>query len=271
MNNEHNIRDLDLLYFDSSKLLNEIMTNSLDQDILNAIVAGISKIEECWQGEDANAQLHKIVSIYNSLVEVRNYIGNTSVFLSTLASSYREAQISNGAALDNFTLLQYTEMNKMEENIHKSSTVYISNDLLDVCTLFNEIAGKISKLNTSIHDTSESIFSNWIIGDDNRNYAIDLFKMISTNLTNVEEQLSEMSGVIQKAVQNYKASLSKVSSIPSLSSMNQKTEMQTSVVEEHEMISHIENNLKENRTVSADFNNQLIEEVKKVLVKEGIL
>ena len=115
MDNSHNIKNLDLLYLDAKKLVNEIVTDKIDEKLLLNIDKTTEELKEQWHGKDGIVQINKMIEIRNILIDNRDIIGNIGVYISMLAKNYRDAQNINGVILTTCVPLTYTKLAKTDE------------------------------------------------------------------------------------------------------------------------------------------------------------
>ena len=272
MNSNHDIKDLDLLYEDAKKLVNVIVTDQIDGVILKDINGIIVNMGENWHGQDAATQINKLIDVNNMIIDNRDILGNIGSYISMLAKNYRDAQNSNSTLLPSFTQLEYKKIMKSKPVIDNSSEVYMSNELSNNITILNNIVNSIEDINNSVIVTKDSIFNNWIQEDENRNYALKMLEQFSENSKTITKNINDVIKNINNSIDNYNLSKNKVSSMPSLASMfaSEETTKEYSP-EEVKVLDSIEKNFDSNKKVTNDFNNALVEEMKKDLKSKGIL
>lgn len=273
MDNNHNIKDLDLLYLDAKKLVDDIALDGIDENILAIFDKIVDDLVEQWRGYDAVVQINKLIEARNLLIDNRDIVGNIGVFISTLAKNYRDAQNVNGVILPSFIQLTISKVDKIEKINNGSQEVYVNGNIRNTITNLNNIVSPLDELNGLVNKISVSIFDNWIQDDENRNYAIKMFKKYSENSVKITNIINEFIKCINKSIDNYNASKNAINSMPSLESMfasSQITEKQYSP-EEKKMLNHIDKNIDNYKKINDKFNDVLVNEVKKELVNKGII
>ena len=268
MNNEHSIKDLDLLYSDAKRLVNEVVNESIDGDILKYISSIIEDFNKYWRGEDATIQVNNLIDIKNKIIENRNIIGNIGEYISMLVINYRDAQNSNGIVLPSFPTLSFNKLEEIE-NISTSTTeIFMNNEINNVTSTLNNIINTIEELNTSLESTKTSIFNNWVQEDENRIYASKMFTKVNTNNTNIINGINDVINNINTSIENYKNTTNKISSMPTLESMIEDKPI-TNNIEQSEVIKSIETNIQKNKELNTTFKNRVYEELKKELIDKG--
>ena len=273
MNNNHNIINLDSLYEDAKKLVNEIIVEKLDGNVLAKLDKIIDNLVEEWHGEDATVQINKLIGARNTLVDNRDIIGNIGVYISMLAKNYRDSQNVNGVVLPSFTQLTYSKIKKRDKITNVNQGVYMDSDIRNTVSSLNSIISSLEELNTVVNQIRNAIFDNWIQEDENRNYALKMFGNYNDNSITTTNIINEFIKCINKSIDSYNASKNKINSMPSLESMfasNQTTEKQYSP-EEKQMLNYIDRNIDSYKKISDKFNDILVNEVKKDLVSKGII
>ena len=94
----HKVNSVQSLYDDSVSLYNGVV-NGTAVNLINDLNQGIENLKNTWQGKDAGVQIQNVVNVHNSLVGIRNALGQIAVDCSKIASNYREIQNANGAGL----------------------------------------------------------------------------------------------------------------------------------------------------------------------------
>ena len=274
MDNGHNIKDLNLLYIDAEKLINDIVLERIDKNILSIFDKTIDNLIEQWHGKDAFVQINKLIDARNTFIDNRDIIGNIGVFISILVKNYRDAQNANGVILPSFVQLSYSKVKKIDKIDNNSQEVYMDGSIESTITPLNTIIGSLEELNELVNKTMNSIFDNWIQNDENRNYALKMFEKFSEFSVNVTDIINEFIKCINKSIDNYNSSKNNINSIPSLESMfassSQITNMQNSS-EEKKILNSIDKNINSYKKLSDKFNDVLVNEVKKDLISKGII
>ena len=280
MNNNHDIKDLDLLYEDAKKLINEIVTEKFDGDVIKSITSAMDSIANTWRGPDALVQTNSLIDVKNLLIDNREIVGNIGVYISMLAKNYRDAQNANAMILPAFIQLEYEKLEHMQNVSGNSTEVYMNNDALNTVTILNNTITSIEELNSLVTTIKGSIFNNWGQEDDNHAYAVKLFEEYSNNMVNIVAKITDVIGCINRAVENYNVSINNVSvgaasgGMPTLASMfeakNDKV-MKEYTPEEKKILGYIEENFASNKKITTDFNQALVNEVKKDLISKGVL
>ncbi len=274
MNNNHDIKDLDLLYLDANKLLNEIVDERIDKIILKRIEETINDLKDCWHGNDAIKEINKLIEVKNLLIDNRDIAGNIGVYIALLAKNYRDAQNANGNVLPSLNQLNYVKISKSETIDASSSELFMSDDIGSVVTSLTSLLSDIEELNETMLIRKNSILDNWIQDDDNRNFAVKMFKKFYDNTDSICKKINDIIKCTNTSIENYNASKNKVdNTMPSLESMfisnNSKVNEYTN--EEKVVLKSIEKRLDNNKNISDKFNNILYSEVKKDLQNRGII
>ena len=274
MNNNHNIKDLDLLYNDAKKLINEIAVEKLDGIIIKNITSVVTDLEEYWHGPDAIIQINRLISIKNSLIDNYDTIGNIGVYISMLVKNYRDAQNANSTILPSFLKLDYKKLVKSQTVNSNSSEVFMNNNISNTVNSLNKLVANIEDLNNSVNTIKEAILNNWLQDDENRNYALKMFDDFSNNLVSIIKEINDIVKCINTSIENYNASANKIDSMPSLASMinsNTSSPVKEYTKEEQQVLDSIKKNFEFNKTVNDSFNHILFNEVKKDLEDKGVL
>ncbi len=270
MNNKHNIQDLDLLYADAKKLIDEVVLERIDGDILINIDEVINDMDEKWHGVDANLQINKLIDVKNMILDNRDIVGNIAVYLSQLVKGYRDAQNANANILPSFSVLNFTKIAKSLKVENNSTEIYMSDDIANECTVLNNLTTSIEEVNGLVNKISNAIFINWIQEEENRTYAIKMFEKFSKNSVDINKQINDIIRAINKSYDSYNFTVSKVDTTPSLEAMfTESSEEYTE--EEKTVLSSIEKNFNDNKAITDNFNMTLVDEIKKDLRSKGII
>lgn len=272
MNNNHNIRDLDMLYSDAKRLISEIITDKIDAVVLKNIGDVINNINDYWRGQDANIQINKLIDVEGLLIDNRDILGNIAVYISMLVKGYRDAQNMNTVILPSFPLLDFNKLTKRQKINGTSSEVYMNNNLLNIIASLNQTELKVEEINNIVTTIKSSILDNWIQEDANRDYAIKMFDKFSEDSITIINQLKEIIDCINTSMDKYNSSFAGATVMPSLESMFDNTDIVSKqyTVEQQQTLDSIEKNFENNKIVSDAFNSTLIEEVKNDLIDKGI-
>lgn len=270
MNNKHDIRDLDLLYEDAKKLINEFVSDKIDGNILKTIDKSINDIKECWHGQDSIIQINKLIDVKNLLIDNRDILGNIGVYISMLVKNYRDAQNINSAILPTLTQLTYTKMNKVERIKSNSFEVYMNSSISNVVNNLNSFTTSLREFDDNVAKVKNSITNNWLEENENKNYAIKMFSKFSLNLTNIINNVKEIIKCINTSIDNYNFSVDN-NSMPSLESMFSVVKNKDKSTEEKRILDSIEKNFQNNKQMSNKFNEIIVNEVKKDLISKGII
>ncbi len=267
--NSHNVKDLDLLYANAKEVINDIVSEKIDGDALKTIDTAINSLNEHWRGQDAVSIINNLIDIKNLLIDNRDIIGNIGVYLSMVAKKYRDAQNSNSAILPTLAQLNYSKISKSEKMSNNSPEIYMSNDVASAITTLNSFVIALKEINSLVLKSKDSIFDNWIQEDENRNYALKMFDGFSNNTMNIIKKTSDVIKNINTSIDNYNSSLG---SIPSLESLvNASEEKREYTDNEVKVLNSIEKNFEKNKKLTDDFNNMLMDEVRKDLIDKGII
>ena len=270
MNNKHDIKDLDLLYEDAKKLVNEFVNDKIDGSILKTIDKAINDIKECWHGQDAIIQINKLIDVKNLIIDNRDILGNIGVYISMLVKNYRDAQNINSVILPTLTQLTYTKMNKIERIKSNSFEVYMNSSVNNTVTDLNTFTTILREFDDSVLKVKNSITNNWLEENENKNYALKMFSKFSENLTTIINNIKEIVKCINTSIDNYNFSVDK-NTMPSLESMFSVVKSKDKSFEEKKVLDRIESNLKTNKQISDKFNEIIVNEVKKDLTSKGII
>ena len=274
MNSKHNVNNLDLLYADAKRLINDVVVSKIDEDVLKSFNDIISNIDEYWRVQDAIIQVNKLIDMNNLLIDNRDIVGNIGVYISMLAKGYRDVQNSNSVILPSFTQLEYKKINKTQILNTNSSEIFMSNNISNVVTILNNSLASLEDINASVLEIKNSIISNWVQEDENRNYALKMFDKFFENITSIIKNINEIISCINTSIDSYNSTLNNATSMPSLESMfntNDNNLVREYTVEEQNVLDNIEKNFDSNKELTTNFNNILISEVKKDLVNKGII
>ena len=276
MDNDHNIKDLNLLYSDSNKLINEIVVDNYDNNILKSTNEVLTKINEDWHGKDATMQINNLIDAKNLMIDNREIVGNIGVYISSLVKTYRDAQNSNGQILPAFKELTFNRISKSEKTNNTTTEIFMNKDITNTISIINNIANDIEELNNSISQIKESIFNNWLEEDENRNYALRMFEKYTINSNNIVKIIDDISKNIRNAIDNYNNINKLVASNGSLESMfeNKTKSVEAKEVlttEEQKVVESVNNTLEKNRQINKEFKESVIEAVKKDLKDKGII
>lgn len=268
--NNHNVKDLDLLYADAKEAINCIVSEKIDGIALKDIDNAINNLEEHWHGQDAVNQINNLIGIKNLLISNRDIIGNIGIYLSMVAKRYRDAQNSNSALLPSLPQLNYSKISKSEKISNTSAEIYMSNDISNTITILNNFIIALKEINSLVSKSKDSIFDNWIQDDENRNYALTMFDNFTNNSADIIKKTNETIKNINTSIDNYNSS---VSAIPSLESIfNDSTDNNEEYSDnEIKVLNSIEKNFENNKKITDNFNNILIDEVRKDLIDKGII
>ena len=276
MDNDHNIKDLNLLYSDSNKLINEIVVDNYDNNILKSTNEVLTKINEDWHGKDATMQINNLIDAKNLMIDNREIVGNIGVYISSLVKTYRDEQNSNGQILPAFKELTFNRISKSEKTNNTTTEIFMNKDITNTISIINNIANDIEELNNSISQIKESIFNNWLEEDENRNYALRMFEKYTINSNNIVKIIDDISKNIRNAIDNYNNINKLVASNGSLESMfeNKTKSVEAKEVlttEEQKVVESVNNTLEKNRQINKEFKESVIEAVKKDLKDKGII
>ena len=276
MDNDHNIKDLNLLYSDSNKLINEIVVDNYDNNILKNTNEVLTKINEDWHGKDATMQINNLIDAKNLMIDNREIVGNIGVYISSLVKTYRDEQNSNGQILPAFKELTFNRISKSEKTNNTTTEIFMNKDITNTISIINNIANDIEELNNSISQIKESIFNNWLEEDENRNYALRMFEKYTINSNNIVKIIDDISKNIRNAIDNYNNINKLVASNGSLESMfeNKTKSVEAKEVlttEEQKVVESVNNTLEKNRQINKEFKESVIEAVKKDLKDKGII
>ena len=274
MDNSHNIKNLDLLYLDAKKLVNEIVTDKIDEKLLLNIDKTTEELKEQWHGKDGIVQINKMIEIRNILIDNRDIIGNIGVYISMLAKNYRDAQNINGVILPTCVPLTYTKLAKTDEINSNSQEIYMDKNIKNTITNLNNIISSIEELNELVSKTRNSIFDNWLEENEHRAFALKKFEKYFENSSNMVNTINNIIKCINKSIDSYDSSKNAISSMPSLETMFENNNQAINNIpteEQVQLLNSINKNIDDYTKLSDKFNDVLVNEVKKDLISKGII
>ena len=91
----HKVNSVANLHADATALYNNVVAGGADTSadaIIANLAAGITTLQNCWEGKDAGVQIENLVLVHNAMVEIRNVLGSLASDASKIAANYREIQ-----------------------------------------------------------------------------------------------------------------------------------------------------------------------------------
>ena len=176
----HKVNSVQSLYDDSVSLYNGVV-NGTAVNLINDLNQGIENLKNTWQGKDAGVQIQNVVNVHNSLVGIRNALGQIAVDCSNIACKAMS------------TLAAYSD-----DRDTVSITAEANNGKAKIDNAVNTIDEFISKARNSY----DAIMNNWTAGSG-RDNAISVFEQFFNTANQYKQTLSEVSQSIATAIQNY--------------------------------------------------------------------
>ena len=150
----------------------------------------------------------------------------------------------------------------------------ISNDIFKELKInYTNYNSSLENVNNSVSTIKNSILDNWIQQDENRAYALKMFDKFEENIKDILKCINDISKSISISIDSYNKSVSKVNAIPSLASMfeEETTTQKEYTVEQQQVLTSIEKNFDDNKSLNDRFNDTLVSEVKSDLKNKGII
>lgn len=201
----HRINNVTDLFDDSKRLYEELIVSSSDSSadgILGHLKEAVEALKTSWEGKDAGKQINNIITVYNSIVEVRNKLSRLAANCSEIASGYREIQNNNGGSLPALQRIDVAELNTMSEYSDLRDTINIT----EGANKGKELIDTANSGFDSFLDESRKIFNkimdNWAVGPGKQE-AEDSFEQFLSVSNRYKEILSNASLEITNALKSY--------------------------------------------------------------------
>lgn len=201
----HKVNSVQTLYDDANSLYNNLVVGGNDTSadtIINNLYEGINTLKNSWEGKDAGVQIQNLVVVHNAMVGIRNVLAKLASDSSSVASNYREIQNANGAGLEMLGKIYADTKTIMGDYSDVRDTVSITPDAnvgkQRVDAANNGIDGFVSEVTRYYN----AIMDNWTVGTG-RDNAREAFELFLAKAGQYKQTLSEVSGSITTALQNY--------------------------------------------------------------------
>lgn len=201
----HKINSVQMLYEDASKLYNSNVIGEGDfsaDSILSCISTSIDILKANWEGKDAGTQIQNVISIYNSMVNVRNSLAALASEASKVAEKYRQIQNANGAGFDDFEIIQFEVKTRMEDYVDNRDTININQQVLLAKTRLEKANDSVDSFLEETKRYYAEIMDNWVSGPG-REIAQDKFDEFIVNSQNYKDLLTQVCLKISEALNNY--------------------------------------------------------------------
>ena len=201
----HRITNVTDLFDDSKRLYEELIISSNDSSadgILSHLKEAVEALKTSWEGKDAGKQINNVITVYNSIVEIRNKLSRLASNCTEIAARYREIQNSNGGSLPALKRIDVAEINPMGEYSDLRDTINIS----DGANKGKELIDTANSGFDSFLDESRKIFNkimdNWVVGPGKQE-AEDSFEQFLSVSNRYKEILTNASLEITNAIKSY--------------------------------------------------------------------
>jgi len=202
---DHKINSVQMLHDDALKLYNNVVIGDGDfsaDTILNSILSAINILKSNWEGKDAGIQIQNIITVYNSMIEIRNSLANLAVESSSVASKYRQIQNMNGAGFDEFEVITADNKPIIEVYNDTRDTVNINNEVTNAKTRLEKANDSIDGFVSEVKSSYEEIMDNWVMGPG-RDVAQEKFELLIVNSQSYKDKITEVCLKIATALNNY--------------------------------------------------------------------
>lgn len=201
----HSVTNVQNLYDDARRLYDAYVVGSdaSADKVLYNLGEAIENLKEYWKGVDAGVQINSLVSVYNSMVSVRNVLAELAVESTKIASYYREIQRSNsGNKLEALSELSFESKGTMGEYTDNADTISIVPEAAQGRVLVNDSKNVLESFKNGVEGLLEDILDNWTAGAG-RDNAVSTFGQFKTDVASYQEILSKVSTSITTALENY--------------------------------------------------------------------
>lgn len=201
----HKVNSVANLHADATALYNNVVAGGADTSadaIIANLAAGITTLQNCWEGKDAGVQINNIVTVFNGMIDIRNALVSLASDSSKIASNYREIQKSNGAQLDTLTPLAAEERTRLPEYSDTRDTINITPQANEGKAKVDAANGAMDAFISNVKMYYEKIMQNWTAGTG-RDKAQNAFNSFISKSNVYKETLNSVSTSITNAVQNY--------------------------------------------------------------------
>lgn len=265
--NNNNINNIDLLYEDAKRLINEIVLERIDNNISKELRKLIEDFNNYWIGQDATSTINNLIELENKIIDTRDIIGNIGVDLSYIVKNIRDQENLEEIKLPPFQLLSFKHIDKLDTVFTSTTEIYMSEEINNINSILNNISINIDELNLSIETIKTSILTN--ILDDNKISIDNNFKKVLLNINNIETSINEINNKIINSIENYKSINNKFNNITTKPISN-NIETNTYSIKEKEVLNAIKNNIETNKEINKEFTDKVYSKLKEKLSKEGI-
>lgn len=201
----HRVTSVQDLHTSAVNLYNESVVGGGEasaDSILNNLNLGIENLKANWKGKDAGYRIQEVISVHNAMVSVRNALAELAVESSKVAHMYREIQNSNGAGLDDLSLLSFEAKTFLSEYSDTADTIDINAEVNTGKNYIDNANSSIDTFLSNVRTKYTEIMDNWTEGPG-RDTATEAFQTFMNNVGNYKQVLSDASNNITVALQNY--------------------------------------------------------------------
>lgn len=201
----HKVNSVANLHADAKALFDNDVVGSGDfsaDTIIFNLAEGIRILKDTWKGKDAGVQIENVIVVHNAMVGIRNVLAELCVSSSKIAANYRDIQNSNGAGLEQLTVLNYTEKTRLEDYSDNRDTVDIVPGAKEGKTRIDNANNNLPTFIEEVKKYYGAIMDNWTVGTGREN-AQQAFNEFLSKSKSYEETLNSVSASIATALENY--------------------------------------------------------------------
>ncbi|MBR4694145.1 MAG: hypothetical protein IKP07_04975 [Bacilli bacterium] len=200
----HKVDRVQDLYNSSEELYNNVVIKGdcSAENMLEDLGNAITNLKTYWHGADAGLNIQKVITIYNSLVEVRNALASLACDSSGVAELYRNIQIANGVNMPEIQRLHYSDKGKIEDYTDNKDTIDISPEAEQGKNNIEAVVNSMDTFITNVNTKYNEIMDNWTQGTG-RNNADQAFTEFLNKAAEYKKTLTGVSDTIANALKNY--------------------------------------------------------------------
>lgn len=200
----HKVDRVQDLYNSSEELYNNVVIKGdcSVENMLEDLGNAITNLKTYWHGADAGLNIQKVITIYNSLVEVRNALASLACDSSGVAELYRNIQIANGVNMPEIQRLHYSDKGKLEDYTDNKDTIDISPEAEQGKNNIEAVVNSMDTFITNVNTKYNEIMDNWTQGTG-RNNADQAFTEFLNKAAEYKKTLTGVSDTIANALKNY--------------------------------------------------------------------
>ncbi len=201
---DHKVDNVQELYISAEQLYRKGVTGGEESadGILNNLVHGLENLKRNWKGVDAGIRIQEVITVYNSMVVLRNSLAQLSVKASEIAVGYRDTQMENGARLDTLSLISTELKDILPDYVDRADTININPEAAVGKNFIDRASNALDIFEVNVRTKCNDIMSNWLAGPG-RKEAEGEFNAYMSNVKQYKQKLSEVSENITNALQNY--------------------------------------------------------------------